>query len=149
MIRRVAIDGASEVELRRLAAAAYPHEGCGVLIGTLQGEDVRVVDVTSARNMWTERARDRYDLDPLDLLRADRTARERGLDVVGIWHTHPDHPARPSVFDTERAWVDYAYLICSSRSGGTGDLNAFALEREGGSFQQVELKVGQEQELGP
>jgi len=65
--------------------------------------------------------------------------------VVGIWHTHPDHPARPSVFDTERAWVDYAYLICSSNVSGTGDLNAFTLDRDGGSFEQVPLEVARQQ----
>ena len=143
MIRGVTLDPVAEVKLRRLATAAYPHEGCGCLVGRIRDDHADIVDVTSARNTWTERARDRYDLDPADLLRADRDARDRGLDVVGIWHTHPDHPARPSVFDTERAWVDYAYLICSSRADGTGDLNGFALDGEGGKFEQVELVVSE------
>lgn len=145
-IRRVFAEPPATQRLRTLAAAAYPNEACGLLIGSVDGgASVRIVEVTSARNMWTERARDRYDLDPADLLRADRDARARGLDVVGVWHSHPDHPARPSAFDTERAWTDYAYLIVSSRRDGTGDLNAFALEREGGTFAQISLDAAKEQ----
>jgi proteasome lid subunit RPN8/RPN11 len=150
LIDRVVCAPEAEARLRGFAAAAYPDEGCGVLIGRMERDGTAlIVDVTSGRNMRTDRARDRYDLDPSDLLRADRDARARGLDVVGIWHTHPDHPARPSAFDTERAWMDYAYLICSSRSGGTGDLNAFVLQQEGGPFAQVALERAKEQAARP
>jgi proteasome lid subunit RPN8/RPN11 len=145
VIRRVVCDPAADARLRELAAAAYPDEGCGALVGGIEDDTVTIVDVTSARNMVVERSRDRYDLDPRDLLRADREARARGLDVVGIWHSHPDHPARPSAFDTVRAWVDYAYLICSTAAAGAGDLNAFALEREGGPFTQMRLESAGEQ----
>jgi len=138
----VEVDAGVLGRLRGLASRPYPDEGCGVLLGSLDAEgSVRIVDVTSARNMIVERSRDRYDLDPADLLRADREARDRGVDVVGIWHSHPDHPARPSAFDTERAWVDYAYVICSTNATGTADVNVFALEGEGGVFQQVELAI--------
>ncbi|MHB8719128.1 MAG: M67 family metallopeptidase [Candidatus Dormibacteria bacterium] len=128
--------------IRELAAAAYPHEGCGVLIGHLASTDrVTVVAATSGRNLNTERARDRYLLDPADIVRADREARQRGLDVVGFWHSHPDHPARPSQFDTDHAWVDYVYIIVNSHASGTGDLNAFALEGEGAPFAALTLDV--------
>ncbi len=147
-VRRVSLDAAAERRLRELAGAAYPDEGCGVLVGRLSGEVAGVVGATSARNMVSDRSRDRYDLDPADLLRADRDARSRGLDVVGIWHSHPDSPARPSAFDTERAWVDYVYLICSTRAGGSADLNAFALNGEGGSFEQVELGIVAQEQAG-
>ena len=100
-----------------------------------------IVDVTSARNMWTERAADRYDLDPSDFLRADRDARSRGLDVSGIWHSHPDHPARPSQFDTDRAWLDYVYVICRTTEAGSEDMNAFALEAEGGPMPQIAIDI--------
>ena len=100
-----------------------------------------MVDVTSARNLFTSRLEDRYDLDPADMLRADRDARARGLDVVGVWHSHPDHPARPSQFDTDRAWAGWVYVIVATQSGGAGDTNAFALEAEGGAFAQLRLVV--------
>jgi len=143
-IARVEVEVGAFERMRRLGAAAYPHEGCGVLVGSLDAAEVRVVDVTSARNLFTSRLQDRFDLDPADMLRADRDARGRGLDVVGVWHTHPDHPARPSAFDNERAWLGWVYVIMSTAVGGVGDVNAFALESEGGPFVQIELAVGEQ-----
>jgi len=142
IVRAVLTAGVSKA-IREYAAAAYPHEGCGVLIGEQSAEDsaVRVVDVTSARNLFTSRLEDRYDLDPADMLQADRDARAQGRDVVGVWHSHPDHPARPSQFDTDRAWAGWVYVIVATQSGGAGDANAFALEAEGGAFAQLQLVV--------
>jgi proteasome lid subunit RPN8/RPN11 len=100
-----------------------------------------IVDVTSARNMWTERAADRYDLDPVDFMKADRDGRSRGLDIAGIWHSHPDHPAHPSQFDTDHAWLDYVYIICRTTAAGAEDMNAFALEAEGAPFGPVTVDI--------
>jgi proteasome lid subunit RPN8/RPN11 len=127
--------------VRELGAAAYPDEGCGVLLGLLAGARVEVVEVTSGTNLNTDRSRDRYLLDPADIVRADRDARPQGLDVVGFWHSHPDHPARPSQFDTDHAWVDYVYVIVNTTAGGAGDLNGFTLTGEGGPFDQLPLVV--------
>ena len=140
-LRLATIAPAAEQRIRELAVAAYPNEGCGVLLGRRDGTRMVIVDVTSARNMWTERSADRYDLDPGDFLRADRDARSRGLDVSGIWHSHPDHPARPSQFDTDRAWLDYVYIICKTTGAGAEDMNAFALEAEGGAMPQIDLDI--------
>jgi len=140
-LRFAMIAPAAERRIRDLAVAAYPNEGCGVLLGRRDGTRMIIVDVTSARNMWTERSADRYDLDPVDFLRADRDARSRGLDVCGIWHSHPDHPARPSQFDTDRAWLDYVYIICRTTAAGAEDVNAFSLDAEGGPFSQIGLDI--------
>jgi proteasome lid subunit RPN8/RPN11 len=142
-VHSVVLAQVAHADILRLAVEAYPHEGCGVLIGRYQdGDRVSVVEATSGRNRWMERLRDRYDLDPADIQAADRSARLRGLDVVGFWHSHPDHPARPSQFDSDRAWAEYAYLIVHTRAGGTGDLNAFSLDgEEGGGLQPVSLAV--------
>ncbi len=131
----------ADAAIRSLGAAAYPNEGCGVLLGRFAGPRVEVVDATSGTNTNTQRARDRYLLDPGDIVRADRAARERGLDVVGYWHSHPDHPAHPSQFDTDHAWLDYVYVIVTTTAAGAGDLNGFALVEEGGPFEQLELLV--------
>lgn len=125
--------------LHRLAAASYPVEGCGVLLGHL-GEP-SVVEAIPGRNVVTERARDRYELDPLDILAAERRAREGGVDVVGFWHTHPDHPARPSRFDTERAWPDYVYAICSTTPGGVAEVRWWRLGADG-EFAELAVEAG-------
>jgi proteasome lid subunit RPN8/RPN11 len=140
-LRFATIAPAAERRIRDLAAAAYPHEGCGVLLGRRDGTRMVIVDVTSARNMWTERAADRYDLDPVDFMKADRDGRSRGLDIAGIWHSHPDHPAQPSKFDTDHAWVDYVYVICRTTTAGAEDMNAFALEAEGAPFGPVSMDI--------
>ena len=128
----------ARAELERLAAESYPVEGCGVMIGSLT--EARVVRVVRGRNLVTDRAHDRYELDPGDIVAAERAARAEGLDVVGFWHTHPDHPARPSRFDTERAWLDYVYVICTTTAQGVGDVRAWRLQGEGGEFAEITLQ---------
>lgn len=138
---RVRLEDAAHAEVRRLAAAAYPQEGCGVLVGRWDEEGISVTRATSGRNRVTDRAHDRYDLDPDDILAADREARGGGLDVVGFWHSHPDHSARPSQFDTDHAHPDYVYLICATTAAGAGDIGAYTLTADGGPFVTVPLAV--------
>jgi proteasome lid subunit RPN8/RPN11 len=126
-------------EIGRLAGRAYPAEGCGVLVGTATGELIRIVVALPGRNLRSDRARDRYELDPADIVRAERTARADRADVVGFWHSHPDHPARPSAFDTERAWTDYVYVIASTTASGTVDVRAWQLDAEGGAFAELPI----------
>ncbi|RMH15987.1 MAG: M67 family peptidase [Acidobacteria bacterium] len=124
---RLILPAACREQLARWGEEGYPHEVCGLLVGTAAGEEVRVVEVHRARNRNTARARDRYDLDPADYLAIDRRARARGLDVVGVWHTHPDHPPRPSITDLEAAWEGYSYLILAVGGGAAGELRSWRL----------------------
>jgi proteasome lid subunit RPN8/RPN11 len=137
----VRLSATAHATIRRLAEAAHPHEGCGVLIGSHEGDAVLVQEATSARNLWTERLTDRFDMDPADIQAADRSARVRGLDTVGFWHSHPDHPARPSQFDSDRSWADYAYLIVNTVAGGSGELNAFGHDDEAVGLQPMALQL--------
>jgi len=109
------------------AARGYPDETCGLLVGTVEGGRVRVVRAEAAGNLDRERARDRYALDPGDFVRIDAAARADGLDIVGIWHSHPDHPARPSDTDLERAWNGYGYLIASVGRDGVREIRSWWL----------------------
>ena len=130
--------------LRALAALAYPDEGCGVLIGSIDAAgETRVTEATPGRNLRRDRTRDRYELDPGSILAAERSARERGMDVVGFWHSHPDHPAEPSQFDTERAWAEYVYVIVRSGMEGAGEARAWRLEAEGAGFTELAMDVGE------
>jgi proteasome lid subunit RPN8/RPN11 len=141
-VDRVRCTLVAEGELRRLAALSYPLEGCGILLGHLRDErtgDPVVVDAIPGHNLVTDRARDRYELDPLDILVADRRARDEHMDIVGFWHTHPDHPAEPSGFDAERAWPDYVYAVCSTVRAGVEDMRWWRLRGDPGEF--VELAV--------
>ena len=137
----VVLSPSAAAELGRLAAAAYPSEGCGVLVGAVGADGVLAVrSATSGANL-SARGRDRFELDPLAILRAERAAREAGLEVLGFWHSHPDHPAVPSRLDTERAWAEYLYVIVSSSAGGTGDLRGWRLLPGAGGFGELGMMV--------
>jgi len=121
-------------QLEKWAAAGYPFEICGLLIGRHHGHEVETVSVTSAQNLARDRRRDRYLLDPDDFLAADREAQADGLEIVGFWHTHPDHPARPSQVDLDAAWEGYSYLIIATNATGAVELRSWSLQ--GGRFVQ-------------
>jgi len=120
-------------------AEGYPDEICGIMLGT-QAEHL-VTEVRRARNIIVERSRDRYEIDPRDHIRIQREADSRGLDILGYYHSHPDHPAQASRFDTERAWTGYVYVIVSIAEGKPVDANAFVAEEDGGPFRPEPLEV--------
>lgn len=96
---------------------AYPEEGCGVLVGRDEGTERIVERVIPLDNRREDERSRRYLIPPEQLLVVERDAREAGLDVLGFFHSHPDHPARPSAFDLEHAWPYYSYLIVSVAQG--------------------------------
>ena len=120
-------------------AEGYPHEICGIMIGP-RG-DGEVTEVRRARNIVVERARDRYEIDPRDHIRIQREADAAGLDIVGYYHSHPDHPARASVTDSERSWAGPVYLIVSCVEGEVVDGNAFVAERDHGPMRPEPVDV--------
>jgi proteasome lid subunit RPN8/RPN11 len=127
-------------ELEALASVGYPNESCGLLVGRGHDGACAVVRLRRARNLNTERARDRYELDPADYLAAEREAETAGLGVVGIWHTHPDHPARPSATDREWAWPGWSYLILSVGRDGVTEMRSWRLA--GGEFAEEDIRHG-------
>ena len=130
-------------EIRRHGEETYPNECCGALLGTVEG-DARVVSASvRCRNLRTDSAADRYEIDPVEMVRIQRDARPRGLDIVGFYHSHPDHPARWSPTDLEQAfWLGCSYVITSVEKGKAHLTRSFALT--GGS---VEEKAFADEEL--
>ncbi len=125
-------------DIEQLARAGYPHEACGLLLGRHDRDATRLAGVTHARNLATDRLADRYILDPQDYLAADEEARRDGLEIVGIWHSHPDHPARPSSTDLGNAWPDYTYLIVAVHQREVVDLTAWRLDASNFVQQTIE-----------
>ncbi len=120
---------------------SYPYECCGLLLGKAAPEKKEVLEIFKAENLNKERAQDRYELNPKDFLRADRRSREKKMQIVGIYHSHPDHPARPSAVDTERAWEGYSYVIVSVNGVKECEANSFALNAKKKSFEQEAMNV--------
>jgi proteasome lid subunit RPN8/RPN11 len=119
-------------ELRRHGEETYPHECCGILLGQIDtNKDTRVVtSIARAGNTRNDSPHNRYNIDPKDLIRVQREARDRGKneEIIGFYHSHPDHPARWSPTDLAEAhWIGCSYVITSVERGHAAITNSFAL----------------------
>ncbi|MFB6097916.1 MAG: Mov34/MPN/PAD-1 family protein [Salinibacter sp.] len=129
--------------IRRHGTDAYPEEGCGFLLGTVtdDGEN-RVTALHRAANRRAENRERRYELTAEDYRAADAAAQEQDLDVVGVYHSHPDHPARPSATDLEEAtFPGYTYVIVAVHDGIPQDLTAWTLAPDRSEFQREEIST--------
>jgi proteasome lid subunit RPN8/RPN11 len=117
---------------------SYPYECCGVLIGTLK-EQKTVHAFRICKNLNQERAHDRYDMDPLDMLKAEREFEDSPWDIIGIYHSHPDHPSRPSQTDTDRAFPAYSYVIISVEKGRVAKAQSWVLNETENKFYEEPL----------
>jgi proteasome lid subunit RPN8/RPN11 len=115
--------------LRQHGEETYPHECCGVLLGQMDDDGVRTVTtVARAGNTRTDSAHNRYNIDPKDLIRIQREGRGRGEDIIGFYHSHPDHPAQWSQTDLAEAhWFGCSYVITAVEQGKAALTNSFEL----------------------
>ena len=131
-------------EIRRHGEGEYPHECCGLLIGTFDPSGAKasleIFPIVNARE--EDAKRNRFLIAPADLMRGEKHARARRLDVVGFYHSHPDHPAAPSAFDLAHAWPVYSYVIVSVAGGRAEDLLSWQLRSDRSRFDAEELVKG-------
>jgi proteasome lid subunit RPN8/RPN11 len=114
--------------LCRHGEETYPHECCGILLGVIAGNTREVRAVVRCGNTRHDSPQNRYNIDPGELVRVQRQARERDLDIVGFYHSHPDHPPRWSPTDFREAhWIGCSYVITSVEKGKATMTNSFAL----------------------
>ncbi len=115
--------------LRRHGEETYPYECCGVLLGRFEDNGTRVVtSIVRAGNTRTDSAHNRYNIDPRELVKIQREGRERDEDIVGFYHSHPDHPAQWSSTDLAEAhWLGCSYVITSVEKGKAATTNSFEL----------------------
>jgi len=119
----------------------HPDEVCGIILGSFSGDDREAIEVMRAGNLNSERSHDRYELDPKDLVAAERKCRESGLEVIGLYHSHPDHPDAPSEFDRERAWPVYSYLIVSVMKGEDCSVRSWQIDEETERFIEEKINI--------
>jgi proteasome lid subunit RPN8/RPN11 len=121
------------VSLRQHGEETYPHECCGVLLGRFNDDGSRPVAKTASRaarcgNTRADSPHNRYHIDPKELIRIQREGRERGEDIVGFYHSHPDHPAQWSTTDLAEAhWFGCSYVITSVEKGVATITSSFEL----------------------
>ena len=128
------------------AEADYPHECGGLLLGHLDLENNKtVVEVLPMENTAeVETRHDRVLIDPRSLMLADRKAREKGLDVIGYYHSHPDDEAVPSQFDLDHALPVWSYLIVSVRDKKAVDWNSWEMENDRSKFNKETVEIHSE-----
>lgn len=124
--------------MKKHAELGYPHEVCGVLIG----KQYKISEYRECTNLNKDRAHDRYELDPVSFNHADEWARSAGLEIMGIYHSHPDHPSRPSEFDRERAWPGWYYIILSIQKGKLDNFRTWILDDTESKFIEYMLSAG-------
>src|SRR5579872_6818773 len=132
--------------LRSHGEETYPHECCGVLLGRFEDDGTRVVTRTArCGNTRTDSAHNRYNIDPKELVRIQREGRERGEDIVGFYHSHPDHPAQWSKTDfAEAHWLGCSYVITAVEKGAARQTNSFLLTgttEDDKAFQDQKIEV--------
>lgn len=123
---------------------SFPHECGGMLIGHFDAEAGKsVVELLPMENAMAEAEQhNRVLILPKDVLKAERYAREKKLDVVGYYHSHPDHPARPSQFDLDHALPVWTYIIVSVEAGKAVDVRAWEMENDRSKFNEEEITRG-------
>jgi proteasome lid subunit RPN8/RPN11 len=133
-------------KIRRHGAETYPHECCGALLGRdaearSEARGREVLGLHALVNRRDDSPRNRFSVTAQDVLDADKVARQQSLDVIGWYHSHPDHPARPSEFDREHAWPWYSYIIVSVQNGAPQEMTSWRLNDDRAEFSSEALEI--------
>jgi proteasome lid subunit RPN8/RPN11 len=134
---RVRLASSVEKKVRMHGHATYPNECCGALLG----RDGFVSAVHALPNTTEEGPRRRFLVRPGDYMEAERQAASRGLELLGFYHSHPDHPARPSQYDLDHAWPSFSYVILSVRNGDPAEITSWRLGEDRAAFDEETLEV--------
>ena len=139
--------------IHRHGVEAYPNECCGFLLGREENGRRVIVEVSPLRNAWQDSESNPYEVrpedstrnrslvDPKDYLRIDREAREKGMDIISFYHSHPDHPARPSEFDRKHALPFLVYVILAVEKGIPREMTAWVLNEDWTRLVPEELSI--------
>ncbi len=142
----VRLSGGLEERIRRHAAASYPNEACGLLSGVRDGGGISVTGVHESENVTERDPRTGFEIDPklrFDLMR-ELEARTDGTEIIGHYHSHPEHPARPSSTDLAMTYeTDFVWLICGVTADGNTELNAFKPLEDRSRFDRLEMEIDQ------
>jgi proteasome lid subunit RPN8/RPN11 len=137
--QRLTVTSAVDQAIRRHGQETYPHECCGAMVG--RGD--QVIDVVALPNTTEEGPRRRFLVRASDYREAEQRAAELGADLLGFYHSHPDHPARPSQYDLDHAWPTFAYVIVAVAAGAAGDMTVWYLKDDRSTFEEGSLQHGE------
>jgi proteasome lid subunit RPN8/RPN11 len=121
----------------------YPHECCGLLLGAFSPGSLKTIAAVYPISNAREEAakRNRFLITPEEFREGEQYAEKNGLDIVGFYHSHPDHPAVPSGYDLEHAWPLYSYIVVAVRAGVAGELRSWEMEPDRSKFTEEEISM--------
>ncbi len=128
-------------EIKRQSEEGYPYEICGFMLGNIdyQNNIRECTEVYQVENQNKERANDRFEIDPKDYIKVEDYADKKGISIIGIYHSHPDHPDRPSQTDLMFAQPDMSYIIVSVEKGKAVSWKSWELDKD--KFKQEEVEI--------
>jgi proteasome lid subunit RPN8/RPN11 len=128
-------------QICRHAEGVYPAECCGLLLGEVEGGVKSIREIRETENIAHNQMNKRYCIPPKALLDAENYVREKGWQVIGAYHSHPDHSSKPSEFDRKRALVHFEYIIVSIQGGRVDEMACWVLHDWSASFEREELST--------
>ena len=127
--------------IKQIAQETYPHECCGIMVGSVEGDIKSVNDLIPAVNERTDSLANRYLITSDFVQKIEAKLRDTDSNIVGFFHSHPDVPARPSAYDQEHAWPWYSYLIVSVMKGQAGEVLNWKLKDDRSAFDTEAIDV--------
>ena len=143
--QRLTMTSGVDAAIRIHGQQTYPHECCGALVG----RDGFVTAVVALPNTTDEGPRRRFMVRPSDYQLAERRATELGGELLGFYHSHPDHPARPSQYDLDHAWPTFAYIIVAVADGAATEMTVWYLLEDRSRFEEGSLNHGENSHPDP
>src|SRR5262249_25413251 len=147
---KLSISEALAEKIRQHSAETYPHECCGALLGrdaSTSGDRIaprEVLDCLPLVNRRDDSPKNRFSIAPLDVIEADRAAQAQGMDLIGWYHSHPDHPAAPSEYDRTHAWPWFSYIIVNVQEGIPKEITSWRLNDDRKEYSQEAIEIHSE-----
>ena len=123
-------------EIKSHLESCYPEEGCCLLLGIVENGTKILKEVFLVKNTAPDSRKRRYFIDPLEYSKIEKQAENKKFVVIGIAHSHPEHPARPSNFDLDHSWPFFSYLIISVKSGKSKTIKSWELKEDRSVFEE-------------
>ena len=128
-------------EIKQIAQKTYPHECCGVMVGSVENGVKTVTELVPAENQRTDSPANRYLITPDLLNELEKKLKGTDRAIVGFFHSHPDVPARPSTYDQDHAWPWYSYVIVSVNKGQAGEIHNWKLRDDRSAFDAEKMEL--------
>jgi len=130
-----------EKSIREFGEQEYPNECCGLLFGKINSDNSKeITEILPISNAQNEENRyNRFLITPKDMIKGELYARKHNVDIIGFYHSHPDHPAKPSQFDLDHAWPVYSYIITSVINGKADVMTSWLLSSDRAKFENEEI----------